>query len=183
MIAAIARISTFSNFLSLLRAPLGLLFLFKAMPIRIIALLCAMLTDLLDGYIARRYHTVTHLGTILDPLMDRVFVLIVMSIFMQEDSLTLFQFLSLLTRDMVLFIAMIYFKITGEWDAIEYTATFWGKIATFGQFMVLACILLKIALPQALYFAFIVLGAFLARELLQFARKMALEKKTKSASC
>ena len=41
--------------------------------------LAACLTDLLDGYIARRYHLITQLGTFLDPMADKlmaVFVII-----------------------------------------------------------------------------------------------------------
>ena len=65
---------SFSNTLSLLRAPLALLFLVEKPYLRLIAILLAMLTDSFDGYLARRSSSVTQLGTILDPAMDKFFV-------------------------------------------------------------------------------------------------------------
>ena len=35
----------------------------------------ASITDMLDGWIARRYHVVTVWGKILDPLMDKIFIM------------------------------------------------------------------------------------------------------------
>ena len=40
--------------------------------------LAASLTDLLDGMIARRYHMITDLGKLMDPLADKLMVLTVM---------------------------------------------------------------------------------------------------------
>lgn len=40
--------------------------------------LAASLTDLLDGMIARRYHLITDLGKLMDPLADKLMVLTVM---------------------------------------------------------------------------------------------------------
>src|SRR2546422_869078 len=36
-------------------------------------------TDLLDGYLARKYKEVTHFGRIADPLVDKILVVTVMS--------------------------------------------------------------------------------------------------------
>ena len=44
----------------------------------LIAFLAASLTDLLDGMIARRFHLITNLGKLMDPLADKLMVLTVM---------------------------------------------------------------------------------------------------------
>ena len=55
------------NGLSFLRAPLAFLFLIENTTFRIVAILLAMLTDSIDGYLARRCKAVTRFGAILDP--------------------------------------------------------------------------------------------------------------------
>jgi len=44
----------------------------------LIVFLTASFTDLLDGMIARRYHLITNLGKLMDPLADKLMVLTVM---------------------------------------------------------------------------------------------------------
>ncbi|HSX12771.1 MAG TPA: CDP-alcohol phosphatidyltransferase family protein, partial [Rhabdochlamydiaceae bacterium] len=73
-----------SNSLSLLRAPLALLFLYKSAPIRIAAIILAMFTDFIDGFLARKRRSATQFGAILDPTMDKLFVFIALSVLFQE---------------------------------------------------------------------------------------------------
>ena len=71
------RIFTVANFITLARFVLTMIFLalFVAGKNRRLALLCyvvAAITDFLDGTVARRTQTVSWLGKIMDPIMDRV---------------------------------------------------------------------------------------------------------------
>ena len=51
--------------------------------------LAACLTDLLDGYIARRYHLITQLGTFLDPMADKLMAVFVIIAFTAKGILPL----------------------------------------------------------------------------------------------
>jgi CDP-diacylglycerol--glycerol-3-phosphate 3-phosphatidyltransferase len=48
----------------------------------------AAFTDFLDGYIARKYHLVTDLGKFLDPIADKVLVLVAMTIIIADPKST-----------------------------------------------------------------------------------------------
>ncbi len=82
-------ILTPSNIISLLRGPLAFLFIIDNSLCRGIAIILAMLTDSLDGYLARRYQTTTRLGAILDPAMDKFFVCFITTIFYMKAAFSL----------------------------------------------------------------------------------------------
>lgn len=76
----------FVQALTLVRVPLIFLFLavniFAAYPlseawflVALAAMILSALTDLLDGYFARRFEVTTRLGSYADPMMDKVFYL------------------------------------------------------------------------------------------------------------
>ncbi|MCE5342629.1 MAG: CDP-alcohol phosphatidyltransferase family protein [Eubacteriales bacterium] len=65
--------------LRMLMIPLYLALFIKEMKYTaLIVFLLASLTDLLDGMIARRYHLITDLGKLMDPLADKLMILTVM---------------------------------------------------------------------------------------------------------
>ncbi len=66
----------FSNVLSLSRALFAFAFLQENAMIRVLAIALAMLSDFLDGYLARRQKTASQFGAILDPIMDKIFRLL-----------------------------------------------------------------------------------------------------------
>ena len=79
---------TIPNFLTILRllaAPgVAIMFLYFARPYAdwyaLILFVTAALTDFVDGYLARRWRQVTKLGTMLDPIADKVMVVIALMI-------------------------------------------------------------------------------------------------------
>ena len=109
-------ISTPSNFLSMLRLllalPLWFLFDYIDNPHTrlIIFAVCifAAVTDILDGYIARKYNQVTEFGKIIDPLADKIAVgAIIIKLFILSE-ISIYYFIMILARDIFIFIGGIY---------------------------------------------------------------------------
>ena len=75
--------ATFINTLTLLRIFLAaVIFLFLMTPdgylLALILFFVAGLTDYFDGYLARKYNSVSQLGEILDPIADKILILFVL---------------------------------------------------------------------------------------------------------
>jgi len=75
----------------------------------------AYLTDLLDGYVARKLNQITEFGKIIDPLADKVFVtMIVLQLFWMEE-IPQYYFWIIILRDLIIFIGGIFVsKIIGK---------------------------------------------------------------------
>jgi phosphatidylglycerophosphate synthase len=154
------------NFLSLLRLPVAFLFLFQSVPIRVAAIIIALCSDYLDGFLARRNKTVTRIGTILDPLTDRFFVLFASAIFLAEQRLTWWAILALFTRDIFLFFFWSYLRIRGSWETYRCRATLWGKVTTVFQLGLLLAITFGVYFPPSFFISLVVLGVLTFAELL-----------------
>lgn len=147
-----------SNVLSLSRAALALCFLQESPLFRFIAILCAMISDFLDGFIARRSGTASQFGAILDPIMDKFFVFFAGGILYLERSFTGADLLMLLSRDISLCLFGIYLVCVQGWKDYECKAIFWGKLTTTAQFILLCGVTLHIVFPKYLYFLFILMA-------------------------
>ena len=83
---------TFANFLTLLRIaaiPIVVICFYlqaeNARPIAGLIFGFAAITDLLDGYVARKYGQTSRFGAILDPVADKLMVAIVLVLLVQSD--------------------------------------------------------------------------------------------------
>lgn len=159
-----------SNSLSLLRAPLALLFLFDSTLIRLIAILLAMITDSIDGYVARRFHTTTRFGAVLDPAMDKFFVVFCLAVLLSEQRLEIWQALMMISRDFALCLFGLYLSLSGLWPSYKFRSIRWGKITTALQFIVLIALTLGFTIPSLLYIAFVLFAALALIELFQFKK-------------
>ena len=160
-----------SNGLSLLRAPLALFFLSQSMFLRLAAILLAMFTDTLDGFLARRRRSTTQFGAVLDPAMDKLFVFIALGVLLYEHQFEVWQAFAMLTRDIFLCIFGVYLKCSGKWQAYQFRSIRWGKATTALQFIVLISLTLHIHIPSFFYTIFIVFGLLAFVELLQMMKK------------
>ena len=113
---------TFSNFLSLVRGPLAFLFILDSPFYRSLAIGLAMLTDSIDGYIARKSGTTSQLGAFLDPLMDKLFVFGVACILVYEGQIALWEAYALVTRDFAVLFFALYLMKNHRWREFEFIA-------------------------------------------------------------
>jgi CDP-diacylglycerol---glycerol-3-phosphate 3-phosphatidyltransferase len=160
------------NGLSLLRAPLALLFLIESATLRFSAIVLAMLTDSIDGYLARRFRYTSHIGVILDPVMDKLFVFFALGIFLLEGKLDTWQACAMISRDFFLCVFGLYLGVSRNWQTYQFKAVRWGKVTTALQFFVLIALSLHFSIPWYVYFLFIIFGslAFMELCLTQFSR-------------
>ena len=156
---------TTSNLLTLLRAPLAFLFLIDRVDIRISVLCVAMLTDFIDGYLARLYKNETKLGAFLDPLMDKFFVLFVISCLLYSESLKPFEALAIMSRDVSLVIFGFYLLLKGRLKIYNFRSLIWGKITTVLQFFVIFFAILHLEVTVFPYILFVLFAIFALVEL------------------
>jgi CDP-diacylglycerol--glycerol-3-phosphate 3-phosphatidyltransferase len=159
-----------SNSLSFLRAPLAFLFLIENTTCRIVAILLAMFSDSIDGYLARKRQAVTRFGAILDPAMDKFFVLFALSVLFTEGRLELWQGCAMISRDFFLCVFGLYLSLSGHWESYKFTAIRWGKVTTALQFIVLVGLTLDVRCPSYLYCVFILFGMLAFIELWRIKR-------------
>lgn len=151
-------IFTIPNFLSLMRIPLAFLFLHDSIWLRCFAIIFAMISDGLDGYLARRYQMGSRFGTVLDPLTDKFFVIFLLTVLIGEGRLSYGAVAAMLCRDFSVLIFGGYLFMTGKLAAYRFRSIWSGKITTCLQFIVLLGVTLQYTIPGFIYFCFIVFG-------------------------
>ena len=95
--------------------------------IAIVIFLTAGITDILDGYIARKYNLKTELGAILDPLADKLMILTVLFCLYYDAIIPLWIFVLILVKE-GLMICAAAFMVKKEKQVIH--SDYSGKAAT-----------------------------------------------------
>ena len=149
---------TLSNILTLLRIPAAFMFIVDNVAVRLAAIALAVVSDLLDGYIARKHGTVSQLGAMLDPVVDKFFMFFSLGILVATGYMPIWAMLCMLSREICLIIFGIYLSFSKSWDKLEFRSIIWGKATTAAQFVVLILVVLGLALPWYIYALFIPVG-------------------------
>lgn len=111
-----------SNLLSLLRLllaiPFIILFAYWNTPgisqVIILLVIFATITDILDGYLARKLNQITEFGKIIDPLADKIVMATVLIGILSNNLLPLYYFILVILRDLLILFGGIYIaKKTG----------------------------------------------------------------------
>jgi len=100
--------------------------------------LIAALSDLLDGYIARKHNLITNFGKFMDPLADKLLVSSALICFVELKLLPAWIVIIIIAREFII----SGFRLIASDKGIVIAADFWGKLKTTVQ-MVL-CIMLII---------------------------------------
>ncbi|KAK5047880.1 hypothetical protein LTR84_006068 [Exophiala bonariae] len=170
-------IYTLPNFLTftrLLAAPAVGYCILHSQPVAAIALFFyAGVTDAVDGYLARKYHSETVVGTVIDPMADKALMTITVVCLTIESILPLWLSVVILGRDVALAISAIYFRwislpppktFARYWDfslpSAEVRPTEISKINTLLQLLLVGNAMLLPVLPEALVVAGNLTGVF-----------------------
>jgi len=134
------------NTISLSRVVLALAFVLVSEPWDRIALIAvAGFTDFMDGWLARHRKDVSTAGALLDPIADRIFVLVAISTYLVEGKLTTGQYFIFLTRDIATAVGFLVAKIVPTLRPAVFRARLLGKLVTVVQLIALVTI---VALPE-----------------------------------
>ena len=125
--------NTIPNWLSFIRIALipvfAVLFVQGHQLVAVIVMICAALTDLFDGKIARKFNQVSNLGKILDPIADKLsqmaFVIVLLYTYWENPIKYLFFFFIVKEVLMLLGGALLLSK-----GMRPTAAEIWGKVAT-----------------------------------------------------
>jgi len=138
------RVLTVPNVLSALRlvgVPVFLWLLFTHQDVwAFIVLALSGISDYLDGKIARRFHLVSRLGQLLDPIADRLYVLTTLIALTLRDIIPLWLLVVLVARDLFMGVVMLLLKRVGQTGLPVH---FVGKAATFNLLYAFPILLLS----------------------------------------
>jgi cardiolipin synthase (CMP-forming) len=159
-------INTVSNYLSMLRLLLAIPFWimldhFNSPDFRLMLLsfvLFASMTDILDGYLARRMNQITEFGKIIDPLADKVCIGIIITKLFLIHEIPGYYFFMIIGRDILIFLGGI--MLTKKLGKV-LPSNMLGKIAVLIIGIVIILILLKVDRTIILFKAFYAISILL----------------------
>ncbi|MDI6767552.1 MAG: CDP-alcohol phosphatidyltransferase family protein [Bacteroidota bacterium] len=138
-----SRIWTISNILSssriVLLIPLALLLLAENPDLRWYTIGLMVLiasTDMLDGYFARRFHQVSEIGKILDPLADKIAVGVVVFILALQGKIPAWFLTIVISRDVLIFTGGMYIKKTRNIILVSNQIGKWAVTAVAAFLMI-----------------------------------------------
>jgi cardiolipin synthase len=159
---ALSELRSLPNLLSISRLALAAAFVvLERTYVRIVLVMVALATDYLDGWIARQFGPMTRTGLFLDPFADRVFVLVGVSVFLFEGTLSTWEYFVMISRDLMTAIGFLVARTMPSLRAVAFQARFPGKLVTVLQLATFIAILIRprAAQPMILVVAVVSLWA------------------------
>jgi CDP-diacylglycerol--glycerol-3-phosphate 3-phosphatidyltransferase len=108
----------------------------------------AALTDAMDGYLARRWGTVTRLGKLLDPIADKLLILTALFLLVDFDLVEAWVAIVLAGRELV----VTGLRTVAAREGIDLTPETTGKVKMVAQVVAILFLILDKAVPASLNF-------------------------------
>jgi cardiolipin synthase len=144
-----SRIFTAANVVSVIRLMAIPVFLILVIQDQLVAafvlLVAAVLTDFVDGMIARRMNEITKLGQFLDPFADRLFIAATVIALAIQGVVPWWFVIAVMLRDALLGVGGI---VMSRYGHATLPVKWWGKVATFGLLFVLPLFLLSVMITE-----------------------------------
>lgn len=125
--------NTIPNWLSFIRIALipvfAVLFVQGHQLVAVIVMICAALTDLFDGKIARKFNQVSNLGKILDPIADKLsqMAIVIVLLYTYWENPIKYLFFFFIVKEVLMLLGGALLLSKG----MRHTAAeIWGKVAT-----------------------------------------------------
>lgn len=100
----------------------------------------ASLTDLLDGYLARRDNLVTDFGKFMDPLADKLLVCAALICFVELGRLSAWFVIIIISREFII----SGFRLIASDNGIVIAASYWGKFKTVSQMVMIILLIVNL---------------------------------------
>jgi cardiolipin synthase (CMP-forming) len=163
------------NLLALTRLALGITFPLIPAKWRLAALLTAVVTEFLDGQVARLLHASSTSGRILDPVADKLFVVSVLATLLADGSVSLWQLILVMSRDIVVSVGAFCVAARRGISALKRMAPSpLGKLATAVQFLFLLALVTTREINLALLIVASILSAAAAIDYVRRFRRPVL---------
>ena len=145
---------TTPNLISLSRLAMAAVFLgVRDTDWRLAMVILAIISDVLDGVIARVSHTTSRIGALIDPIADRIFMLVAFIAVTMDGLITPWQLGLLMVRDVMTVIGWFVARNVSWLRQVTFQARWPGKGVTVLQFVTLLASLRAPQLVAGLAFA------------------------------
>jgi cardiolipin synthase len=120
----------------------------------IVIFAAAGLTDILDGYIARKYNLITRLGIVLDPLADKMMLLTVLISITIRNQVPFWVAMVVVIKETLMILGAI--MLYNDHD-IVVPANRFGKISTITFYIAILAVAFELPYSQVLLDGFVLL--------------------------
>ncbi|MEZ0535884.1 CDP-diacylglycerol--glycerol-3-phosphate 3-phosphatidyltransferase [Caldicellulosiruptoraceae bacterium PP1] len=127
-------------------------------------------TDILDGYLARKYNQITNFGKLIDPLADKLLIIVVLWCLVLKNFIPEVILIIIILKEVLMIIGSLFLYKRVN---IVVSANIYGKLATFMFYLSIILLLLKIEISRfllyiAVSFALLAMFIYISKYLKEF---------------